>query len=182
MSEKLTINRVRVCELINQGLNDTEIVLELARPADRSPASRYMPIPVGNYEAAAEGLVSSLRDLLTNGIFPLSADHKLNLSEIPVLPIPEPAVLNEPLDFEGLRTAMDDDGFVTARVYVDLDRAVESHDHDEWMDHLSRLVTGCDSMVEIEYKVVQLIPDGSLVLEVTGSVLHFVNAKDRCSD
>lgn len=71
----------------------------------------------------------------------------------------------------------DDDRYITANILVDISELI-NNDFEGVLDILSERVTGTLLLMDINYTVIDTLPDDMLVMQVSGDVSNIIEEDD----
>lgn len=74
--------------------------------------------------------------------------------------------LTDPLTIDQIKASLDEDGYVTGDVLVDISDAIDG-DLESWLDLCSERLTGSICGMDINYDTIGAIDDGTLIVRVT---------------
>ena len=77
--------------------------------------------------------------------------------------------IEEPLNYEDIRTTMDSNCYVTANISIHL-FDILYNDVNEFLECLSNTLTGTPLLEDIKYKIIGVKENNILIVEVTGDV------------
>jgi hypothetical protein len=81
---------------------------------------------------------------------------------------------NTPLSLDAMRQAVEKDTYVSGIVAIDLGDVID-HDLESFLDDIALKLTGSELLIDIDYTIVGLRPDGALLLRVTGDASEIID-------